>query len=180
MGKLGTTHRHPPPLPGEASLDPVCQLPLCRAVALSTDQPLRCTISPRILRAERPHGSSRGTCRTAGGIVPPPPPPQAPTMKVSGPEREGALASVVARGISAWSSQVPPQPPGPGSKHLLKDAPQDVSGGFGWDPPPSSEGPPLVPAEGGPTFFKLKSSWHRRRRGKILAVSPKHWKGRRG
>ena len=27
------------------------------------------------------------------------------------------------------------------------------------------------PAEGGPKFLKLKSSWHRRRRSKILAVS---------
>ena len=25
-------------------------------------------------------------------------------------------------------------------------------GGFGWDPP-SSRGPPMVPAEGGPKFF---------------------------
>ena len=33
----------------------------------------------------------------------------------------------------------------------------------------------MVPAEGGPNFFKLKSSWRRR---KILAVSLKHWKGR--
>ena len=38
----------------------------------------------------------------------------------------------------------------------------------------------MVPAEGGPKFLKLKSSWHRRRRSKILAVSLKHWKGRRG
>ena len=40
-----------------------------------------------------------------------------------------------------------------------------------------SLGPPMVPAEGGPKNFKLKSSWHR---SKILAVSLKHWKGRRG
>ena len=33
----------------------------------------------------------------------------------------------------------------------------------------------MVPAKGGPKF-----SWHRRRRSKILAVSLKHWKGRRG
>ena len=57
-------------------------------------------------------------------------------------------------------------------------------GGFGWDPP-SSQGPPVVPAEGaegGPKkiFLKRKSSWHRRRRTKILAVSLKHWKGRCG
>ena len=43
--------------------------------------------------------------------------------------------------------------------------------------PPFSQGPPMVPAEGGPKNFKLKSSW---RQSKILAVSLKHWKGRRG
>ena len=37
----------------------------------------------------------------------------------------------------------------------------------------------MVPAEGGPNFLKRKSSWHRRCRSKILAVSLKHWKGRR-
>ena len=53
-------------------------------------------------------------------------------------------------------------------------------GGRGvWLGPPSSQGPPVVPAEGGPKIVKLKSSWHRRRRSKILAVSLKHWKGRR-
>ena len=44
-------------------------------------------------------------------------------------------------------------------------------GGGGWLGPPSSWGPPMVPAEGGPKNFKLKSSW---RQSKILAVSPKH------
>ena len=34
-------------------------------------------------------------------------------------------------------------------------------GGFGWDPP-SSHGPPVVRAEGGPKILKLQSSWHRR------------------
>ena len=38
----------------------------------------------------------------------------------------------------------------------------------------------MVPAEGRPKNLKLKSSWHRRRRSKILAVSLEHWKGRRG
>ena len=33
---------------------------------------------------------------------------------------------------------------------------------------------------GGPKILKLESSWHKRRRSKILAVRPKHWKGRRG
>ena len=37
----------------------------------------------------------------------------------------------------------------------------------------------MVPAEGGPKVLKPKSSWHRRRGSKILAVSLKHWKGRR-
>ena len=35
----------------------------------------------------------------------------------------------------------------------------------------------MVPAEGKRKILKLKSSWHR---SKILAVSLKHWKGRRG
>ena len=38
----------------------------------------------------------------------------------------------------------------------------------------------MVPAKGGPKFIKLKSSWHRRRPRKTLAVSLKHWKGRSG
>ena len=36
------------------------------------------------------------------------------------------------------------------------------------------------PAEGGPNIVKRKSSWHRRRRSKSLAVSLRHWKGRGG
>ena len=51
-------------------------------------------------------------------------------------------------------------------------------GGVGW--PPASQGTPMVPAEGGPKILKLQSSWHRRHRSKILAVSLKHWKGRGG
>ena len=27
-------------------------------------------------------------------------------------------------------------------------------GGVGWDPPSSSQGPPMVPAEGGPKIFE--------------------------
>ena len=54
-------------------------------------------------------------------------------------------------------------------------------GGRGlWLGPPSSYGPPMVPAKGGPKLLKHKSSWHRRRLSKILAVSLKHWKGRTG
>ena len=52
--------------------------------------------------------------------------------------------------------------------------------GGGWLGPSSSQGPPMVPAEGRLNFLKLKSSWHRRRQGKILAVILKHWKGRKG
>ena len=53
-------------------------------------------------------------------------------------------------------------------------------GGFGWDPP-SFQGPPMAPAEGAAKDLKRKSSWHRRRRSKIVAVvSLRHWNGRRG
>ena len=52
-------------------------------------------------------------------------------------------------------------------------------GGLAGDPP-SSQGPPMAPAEGGPNILKLQSSWHRRRRSKTLAVSLKHWKRTRG
>ena len=49
-----------------------------------------------------------------------------------------------------------------------------------WLGPPSSQGPPMVPTEGGPKIWKLKSSWHRRRRSNILAVSLEDWNGRKG
>ena len=42
---------------------------------------------------------------------------------------------------------------------------------------PSSQGPPVVPSR---RILKRKSSWHRRRRSKILAVSLQHWKGGKG
>ena len=63
--------------------------------------------------------------------------------------------------------------------------PRDVLEGGGggrgvWLGPPSSQGPPMVPAEGRSKFSTLKSSWHRRCRSKILVVNLKHWKGRRG
>ena len=54
-----------------------------------------------------------------------------------------------------------------------------TGGGGGWLGPPPPRVPlrsPLKAAE----IFTLKSSWHRRRRSKILAVSVKHRKGRRG
>ena len=35
----------------------------------------------------------------------------------------------------------------------------------------------MVPAKGGLKDLKRKSSWHQRRRSKILAVSLTHWKG---
>ena len=47
-------------------------------------------------------------------------------------------------------------------------------------PPPPPRVPLWSPPEGGPKFLKRKSSWPRRRRSKILAVSLKHRKGRRG
>ena len=50
-------------------------------------------------------------------------------------------------------------------------------GGGGWLRPPSYQGPPMVPAEGGLKNFKLKSPWGR---SKILAVSLNHWKRRKG
>ena len=49
-------------------------------------------------------------------------------------------------------------------------------GGVGWDPLRYPYGPCRRRAKN----VKLKSSWHRRRRSKILAVSLKHGKGRRG
>ena len=64
----------------------------------------------------------------------------------------------------------------PGGKGGLKGG---GGGGVKCDPS-SSEGPPMVPTEGGPKILKLNSSWHRRGRSKISAVSLKHWKGRTG
>ena len=54
------------------------------------------------------------------------------------------------------------QPPGSGTRTRRRAAPPRH----------------MVPAEGGPKVLKLKSSWHRRRRSKILAASLKHWKRR--
>ena len=52
-------------------------------------------------------------------------------------------------------------------------------GGRGvWLGPLSSLGPLMAPAKGGPK--KLQSSWRRRGQSKILAVSLKDWKGKRG
>ena len=52
-------------------------------------------------------------------------------------------------------------------------------GGFGWDPPPPRV-PLWSPPKAGRKILKLTSSWHRRHRSRILAVSLKHWKGRKG
>ena len=52
-------------------------------------------------------------------------------------------------------------------------------GGFGWPPPPPMV-PLWSPPKAGQKNLKLTSSWHRRRRSKMLAFSIKHWKGRRG
>ena len=51
-------------------------------------------------------------------------------------------------------------------------------GGFGRTPPPPSV-PLWSPPKGDRKILKRKSSWHRRRRSKILAVSLKHCKRRR-
>ena len=51
-------------------------------------------------------------------------------------------------------------------------------GGFGRTPPPPWV-PLWSPPKGGRKILKLKSSWHRRRRSKNLAVSLKHYKRRR-
>ena len=51
-------------------------------------------------------------------------------------------------------------------------------GGFGRTPPPPSV-PLWSPPKAGRKILKLQSSWHRRRRSKILAVSLKHYKRRR-
>ena len=77
------------------------------------------------------------------------------------------------------TSYVPPPPPPrdsnppPPRAHRWRMLPLWGGGGVGWDPP-SSQGPPMVPAEGGPKIFEL--SWHR---SKLLAVSLKHRKVRR-
>ena len=47
-------------------------------------------------------------------------------------------------------------------------------GGGGWLGPPSSLGPPIIPALGGPKNFNLKYSWHQ---SKIVAVSLKREEG---
>ena len=62
---------------------------------------------------------------------------------------------------------------------IWADREKGGGGGFGWEPAPPRV-PSMVPAEGRPKVFKLKSSWRRRHQSKILAVSLKHWKGRRG
>ena len=67
----------------------------------------------------------------------------------------------------------------PQKKKVGWGCPREVLEGGGWLGPPSSCGPPMVPAEGGPKIVKLQSFWCRRRGSKILAVSLKHWKGRR-
>ena len=82
---------------------------------------------------------------------------------------------------------LPPLPPPPSVSRrdgrtwapILRGRLEGGGGGLARTPP-SSQGPPMVPAKGGPKNLKLKSTWHRRRRRKILAVSLKHWKGRGG
>ena len=91
-------------------------------------------------------------------------------------DRDGVCVScVVVEGAAAPPNVVTGPPPlgGGDGRDVL-----ERGGRAGWGPP-SSQGPPMVP-EGGPRVSKLQSSWHRRRRSKILAVSLKHWKGRGG
>ena len=53
-------------------------------------------------------------------------------------------------------------------------------GGGGLAGTPLLPGSSYGPRRRRPKICKPKSSWHRRRRSKILDVSLKHWKGRRG
>ena len=46
--------------------------------------------------------------------------------------------------------------------------------------PPSPRVPRRSPSKAGYKILNRKSSWHRRGRSEMLAVSLKHWKGRRG
>ena len=49
-----------------------------------------------------------------------------------------------------------------GTRDVLEGGGGGRKGGWGrgvWLGPPSSLGPPMVPAEGRPEIFKLKSSW---------------------
>ena len=117
-----------------------------------------------------------------GGLEPPHRSPQSPPL-VRGKCRGGPWISCgkfhgrfEPRNFPHDRRSNPPSPPPRGVSEGGR-----AGGGF-WLGPSSSEGPPVVPAEGGPKiFFKLssKSSWRRRGRSKILAVSLKHWKGRR-
>ena len=76
--------------------------------------------------------------------------------------------------IQIYKALTPPAPPPP-QRIVARQKDYWKRGGGGvWPDPPSSYGPPRVPAEGGPKIFKLKSSG---RRSKIWL---KHWKGRRG
>ena len=45
---------------------------------------------------------------------------------------------------------------------------------------PSSQGPLMVPAEGGPKNFKRKSSWHRRRLSRKFGCQPQTLEGEEG
>ena len=83
-------------------------------------------------------------------------------------------------GCSPHDPRTTPPPPGlysKGGEGGLKGF--GGGGGLAGTPPPPRV-PLWSPAEGGPKFLKLKSSWHRRRRSKNLAVSLKHYKRRRG
>ena len=100
-----------------------------------------------------------------------------------------AFCAACSAGPVAWGHQDPPptKKMGGGAFGMCwKGGREGGRGGLkggegGWLGPPFSQSPPTVPAEGGPKVLKLKSSWQRRFRSKMtLAVSRKHWKGRRG
>ena len=112
-------------------------------------------------------------------------------LRFGGHKRKATAESGLQRPSVSRPALAAPQKPSsiPGPKEAWNGAalgkPRDAAeaggggGGGGWLGHPSSLGPPppMVPAKGGPKNLKLKSSW---RRSKLLAVSLKHWKGKRG
>ena len=71
----------------------------------------------------------------------------------------GTLREWIQRSLACSSDVQPLDQPFRGAG---RGGPKVGGGGRGvWLGPPSSQGPPAVPAEGGPKFLKLKSSWHR-------------------
>ena len=126
------------------------------------------------------HAFSRGRARSLGLPLWPP---------LSGPHLEGNMegghyeghpsdGGLGSRGGHEWKTHIWQTQPCQGRDIGLLERGGGRGGGVQPDPP-SSYSPPMTPAEGGPQILKLKSSWHRRRRSKIFAVSLKHYKRRR-